>query len=65
MEINGTLIKYEDNKIWRFGKRTWNSKEETWYVLEGYFHTNQLGYKSEMYKTGVNENGIFEFDIIS
>ena len=29
------------------------------------FISNQLGYKSEMYKTGVNENGIFEFDIIS
>ena len=46
MEIYGSLLKFEDNKIWRFGKRNRNSKEK-WYVLKGTFHTNnKTGYKS-------------------
>jgi hypothetical protein len=33
--INGTKIKYEDGKVWKFGKASWNSREETWFVLKG------------------------------
>jgi hypothetical protein len=45
MDINGSLIKYEDGKIWRFGKNG-NSKQETWYELKGCNSThNKTGYK--------------------
>jgi hypothetical protein len=44
--INGTKIKYEDNKVWKFGKKMWKSKEETWHVLKGCIHTLlTTGYK--------------------
>jgi hypothetical protein len=51
--INGTKIKYEDNKVWKFGKKKWTSKEETWFVLKGYINTDKSGYKC--HKTGINK----------
>lgn len=34
MEINGSLIKYEDGKIWKF-KKYKNSTQDKWIILEG------------------------------
>jgi hypothetical protein len=45
MEINGSLIKYEDGKIWKFGKCRGKAKEETWFELKGSIATNPNGYK--------------------
>ena len=50
--INETRIKYEDGKIWKFGKRMNTSKQETWYVLKGNIQTNQTGYK--LHRTYIN-----------
>jgi hypothetical protein len=49
--INGTKIKYEDDKIWVFGRQR-SSKEETWYVLKGNIQTLKSGYKR--HRTGIN-----------
>ncbi len=35
MNINGCLLKNVDGDIHKFGKKVWNSKEETWFVLKG------------------------------
>ena len=48
--INGTKIKYEDDKVWVFGKKIWKSREETWFVLKGCIHTLKSGYKSHRIK---------------
>ena len=50
--INGKKVKYEDNKVWVFGKKVWSSKEETWHVLKGNIDTNSYGYKR--HRTYVN-----------
>jgi len=49
--INGTKIKYEDNMVWKFGKKG-NSKEETWHVLKGGIDILKSGY--QQHKTGIN-----------
>lgn len=52
MNINGCLLKFKDDKIWKFGKQNWSSKEETWFVLKGTIHTGKSGYKC--HKTQIN-----------
>ena len=49
--INETCIKYEDNKIWKFGKYK-RSKQNTWHILVGSIHIDQNNYKS--HKTKIN-----------
>jgi hypothetical protein len=45
MEINGSLIKYEDGKIWKF-KKYKNSKQDKWIILEGCSSIHKItGYK--------------------
>ena len=45
MEINGSLIKFEDNKIWKF-KKYKNSIQDKWIILEGCNSTHKItGYK--------------------
>jgi hypothetical protein len=51
--INGTKVKYEGNMVWKFGKKRWTSKEETWQGLKGCIHTDKkTGYKS--HETKIN-----------
>lgn len=35
MNINGSLLKNVDGEIWKFGKKMWKSKKETWFMLKG------------------------------
>ena len=46
IELNGAKLRvYEDGKIEKFGKRTWNSKKQTWYELKGWVQNHKSGYK--------------------
>ena len=51
--INGIKVKYEDGMVWKFGKKMYNSKKETWFILKGTILINKkTGYK--YHRTGIN-----------
>ena len=52
-ELNDAKLRiYEDGKIERFGKRSCNSKEETWHELKGCIAIEKSGYQS--HRTKIN-----------